>query len=458
MSGTPSTPARPSGGDDVTAGRSFRTPIGTHDLAPPESGRWVALLGQFIGAADRAGFGYLQTPIFEDIGVFARIGEGTDVVGKEMYEFADRSDRRLALRPEGTASVCRSFAQHRPTTPWKVWYQGPFFRYEAPQAGRYRQFHQIGAETLGTDDPDADVEIIALTAEFFNAVGLQQVPLLVNSMGDADTRLAYGEALASYLQRRADDVDPSDRDKIERHPLRILDSKRPATAAVAAEAPRITDFLSGETAAHFERVREGLDALGIEHEVEPKLVRGLDYYTRTTFEFRAASLGAAQDTICGGGRYNGLVEALGGPPTPGIGFALGIERLLLACDAEGVFDVPAQRAEVWVIDTAGGAVARDLTHELRSIGVRADRAFDNRSIRAQMRAADRSGAEIALIVGTDEIDAGTVTIRPLRRPDGGSVHPPQQTVPRSELLGTLRAVFDTLNAPAPAFADSPNPA
>ena len=458
MSGTPSTPARPSGGDDVTAGRSFRTPIGTHDLAPPESGRWVALLGQFIGAADRAGFGYLQTPIFEDIGVFSRIGEGTDVVGKEMYEFVDRSDRRLALRPEGTASVCRAFAQHRPTTPWKVWYQGPFFRYEAPQAGRYRQFHQIGAETLGTDDPDADVEIIALAAELFGAIGLQRVPLLVNSMGDADTRLAFGEALTSYLQRRADDVDPSDRDKIERHPLRILDSKRPATAAVAAEAPRITDFLSGETAAHFDRVREGLGALGIEHEVEPKLVRGLDYYTRTTFEFRAASLGAAQDTICGGGRYNGLVEALGGPPTPGIGFALGIERLLLACDAEGVFDVPAQRAEVWVIDTAGGAEARDLTHELRSIGVRADRAFDNRSIRAQMRAAGRSGAEIALIVGTDEIDAGTVTIRPLRRPDGGSVDLPQQTVPRSELLGTLRAVFDTLNAPAPASADSPNPA
>ncbi|WP_420444261.1 histidine--tRNA ligase [Candidatus Poriferisodalis sp.] len=458
MSGTPSTPARPTGGDDVTAGRSFRTPIGTHDLAPPESGRWVALLGTFIDAADRAGFGYLQTPIFEDIGVFSRIGEGTDVVGKEMYEFVDRSDRRLALRPEGTASVCRAFAQHRPTTPWKVWYQGPFFRYEAPQAGRYRQFHQIGAETLGTDDPDADVEIIALAAELFGAIGLQRVPLLVNSMGDADTRLAFGEALTSYLQRRADDVDPSDRDKIERHPLRILDSKRPATAAVAAEAPRITDFLSGETAAHFERVREGLGALGIEHVVEPKLVRGLDYYTRTTFEFRAASLDAAQDTICGGGRYNGLVEALGGPPTPGIGFALGIERLLLACDAEGVFDVPAQRAEVWVIDTAGGAVARDLTHELRSIGVRADRAFDNRSIRAQMRAADRSGAEIALIVGTDEIDAGTVTVRPLRRPDGGSVDLPQQTVPRSELLGTLRAVFDTLNAPAPASGDSPNPA
>ena len=446
MSATPSTPASPPDGGDAAASKSFRTPIGTHDLTPPESGRWVALLGAFIAAADRAGFGYLQTPIFEDIGVFARIGEGTDVVGKEMYEFFDRSDRHLALRPECTASVCRAFAQHRPTTPWKVWYQGPFFRYEAPQAGRYRQFHQIGAETLGTDDPDADVEIIALAAGFFEAIGLQRVPLLVNSMGDVGTRAAYAEALSAYLQQRADDVDPEDRDKIERHPLRILDSKRAATATVADEAPQILDFLSAEAADHFERVREGLGALGIAHEVEHKLVRGLDYYTRTTFEFRAASLDAAQDTVCGGGRYNGLVEALGGPPTPGIGFALGIERLLLACDAEGVFDVPTQRAEVWVIDTAGGAAARDLTHELRSVGIRADRAFDGRSMRAQMRAADRSGAEIALIVGPDEAEAGTVTVRSLRRPDGGRADIAQQTVARSDLLGTLRRIFDELNA------------
>ena len=242
MTGMSSEPPQAADSGDATAAKTFRTPIGTHDLAPPESGRWVALLGTFIGLADRAGFGYLQTPIFEDIGVFARIGEGTDVVGKEMYEFFDRSDRHLALRPECTASVCRAFAQHRPTTPWKVWYQGPFFRYEAPQAGRYRQFHQIGAETLGTDDPDADVEIIALAADLFDALGLQQVPLLLNSMGDADTRAAYGDALGVYLQRRAGDVDPEDRDKIVRHPLRILDSKREATAEVAAEAPQITDL------------------------------------------------------------------------------------------------------------------------------------------------------------------------------------------------------------------------
>ncbi len=426
--------------------KAFQTPIGTHDLMPPESARWAALLGAFIAAAQRAGFGYLQTPIFEDIGVFARIGEGTEVVGKEMYEFTDRSDRRLALRPECTASVCRAFAQHRPPTPWKVWYQGPFFRYEAPQAGRYRQFHQIGAETLGTDDADADVEIIALAAGFFETLGLQQVPLLLNSMGDPDTRACYGEALSVYLQRRANDVDPADRNKIERHPLRILDSKRAATAAVASDAPRITEFLSPDAAAHFERVREGLHALGISYEVDPKLVRGLDYYTRTTFEFRAASLDAAQDTICGGGRYNGLVEALGGPPAGGIGFALGIERLLLACDAESVFDAPPQQAEVWVVDTAGGAAARDITHQLRSVGIWADRAFDDRSMRAQMRAADRSGAQIALIVGPDEADAGMVTVRPLRRPDNACADEPQQTVARPELLGVLRSVFDALNA------------
>ncbi|WP_419841668.1 histidine--tRNA ligase [Candidatus Poriferisodalis sp.] len=456
MSGPQPTSLGALGVADAAAPRSFRTPIGTHDLMPPESGRWVALMGAFVAAAERAGFDYVATPIFEDVGVFARIGEGTDVVGKEMYEFFDRSDRHLALRPECTASVCRAFAQHRPTTPWKVWYQGPFFRYEAPQAGRFRQFHQIGAETLGTDDPDADVEIIALAATFFDAVGLQRAPLAVNSMGDADTRAAYGDALTAYLHRRRADLDPQDRDKIERHPLRILDSKRTATAAVADEAPRIADYLTTETASHFERVRSGLDALGIEHHLEHRLVRGLDYYTRTTFEFRATGLDAAQNAICGGGRYNGLVEALGGPPTPGIGFALGIERLLLACDAEGVFEVPHRRAEVWVIDTTGGAAARDLSHYLRGLGIRADRCFDDRSMRAQMRAADRSGAEIALIVGADEAAAGTVTVRPLRCPDGTGTQMAQQTVQRSSLASTLRDVFDALNSPAPAVVGESN--
>lgn len=394
-----------------TKPNSFQTPIGTSDLLPLGSARWQATLQLFKEVSTRSGFGYLSTPIFEDIGVFSRVGEGTDVVRKEMYEFLDKSDRRLALRPEGTAAVCRAFVQHHPVTPWKVYYHGPFFRYEAPQAGRYRQFHQLGIETLGSDDPDADVEVMALAWEMFQKMGLRQIELSLNSMGDGDTRANYAEALADYLNRHRDAIDEEDREKISDHPMRVLDSKRRATRKVTDEAPKISDFLSASAIAHFDRVQDGLTALGIAYKVEPRLVRGLDYYTHTTFEFQSKALSAAQNTICGGGRYNGLVEELGGPVTPGIGFGMGIERLLLACDAEDVFPAPKSSLDVWVIDVAGGSHARDITYELRSHGVNADRSFDSRSMRSQMRSANRSGAPIALIVGEDEVAAGNVALR-----------------------------------------------
>lgn len=394
-----------------TKPNSFQTPIGTSDLLPLGSARWQATLQLFKEVSTRSGFGYLSTPIFEDIGVFSRVGEGTDVVRKEMYEFLDKSDRRLALRPEGTAAVCRAFVQHHPVTPWKVYYHGPFFRYEAPQAGRYRQFHQLGIETLGSDDPDADVEVMALAWEMFQKMGLRQIELSLNSMGDGDTRANYAEALTDYLNRHRDAIDEEDREKISDHPMRVLDSKRRATRKVTDEAPKISDFLSASAIAHFDRVQDGLTALGIAYKVEPRLVRGLDYYTHTTFEFQSKALSAAQNTICGGGRYNGLVEELGGPVTPGIGFGMGIERLLLACDAEDVFPAPKSSLDVWVIDVAGGSHARDITYELRSHGVNADRSFDSRSMRSQMRSANRSGAPIALIVGEDEVAAGNVALR-----------------------------------------------
>lgn len=394
-----------------TKPNSFQTPIGTSDLLPLGSARWQATLQLFKEVSTRSGFGYLSTPIFEDIGVFSRVGEGTDVVRKEMYEFLDKSDRRLALRPEGTAAVCRAFVQHHPVTPWKVYYHGPFFRYEAPQAGRYRQFHQLGIETLGSDDPDADVEVMALAWEMFQKMGLRQIELSLNSMGDGDTRANYAEALTDYLNRHRDAIDEEDREKISDHPMRVLDSKRRATRKVTDEAPKISDFLSASAIAHFDRVQDGLAALGIAYKVEPRLVRGLDYYTHTTFEFQSKALSAAQNTICGGGRYNGLVEELGGPVTPGIGFGMGIERLLLACDAEDVFPAPKSSLDVWVIDVAGGSHARDITYELRSHGVNADRSFDSRSMRSQMRSANRSGAPIALIVGEDEVAAGNVALR-----------------------------------------------
>ncbi len=414
----------------------FRTPIGTRDLMPSESARWEAVTNVFTDVASRAGFCLVDTPIFEDVGVFSRIGEGTDVVGKEMYEFRDRSDRPMALRPEGTASVCRAFAQHRPPVPWKVYYRGPYFRYEAPQAGRFRQFHQFGIESIGSDDPDIDVEVIAVAWEVLRSVGLQRVPLVINSMGDPDTRARYQEALRRYLSNRLSEIDEEDKDKAESHPLRVLDSKRPATQAVTNDAPKIGEFLTPDAEQHFDRVKDGLGSLDIPFAIEPTLVRGLDYYTHTTFEFQSSALETAQNTVCGGGRYNGLIEELGGPPTPGIGFGMGIERLLLACDAEESFPSPGSDTQVWVVDVADGRSARDLTHQLRSQGIVADRAFDGRSMRSQMRSADRSGAKIALIVGEQELADRTVAIRMLREDEGE-----QAVVPRDATLTEVQRLL-----------------
>lgn len=389
--------------------------MGTRDVLPPESGRWQVLVARFAEHVRRAGYGLIQGPMFEDLGVFHRVGEGTDIVTKEMYDFDDKGGRRIALRPEGTAPVVRAYNQHRPpTAPWKVWYVAPNFRYEAPQAGRYRQHHQLGVEALGSPDPDLDVEVIALLADFYADLGLGRVDLVINSMGAPDDRAAYGAALREWLEARVDDLDPADRSKVATNPLRVLDSKRARTIEVTEAAPRSADLLSKDAAARFERVREGLDALGVAHRVEPRLVRGLDYYTHTTFEFQALALDAAQNGIGGGGRYDGLAEALGGKPTPGIGFGTGIERVLLACDAEGVFPTPEAAVDAFVVDVVDGTLARDLVTRLRRAGLAADRAFDGRSMKAQMKAADRSGARVAVIVGEDEAAAGEVTLRDLR--------------------------------------------
>lgn len=414
---------------------TFRAPKGTRDVLPPESARWEALLARFATAVEAAGFGLLQSPMFEEIGVFRRMGEGTDVVRKEMYDFLDKGDRHMALRPEGTASVVRAFVEHRPPTPWKVWYAAPSFRYEAPQAARFRQHHQLGVEAIGSADPDLDVEVIALLAGFYEAIGLRQVDLVVNSMGTADDRAAFVRTLQHYLVDHIDELAADDREKVEQHPLRVLDSKRPATQAVTDGAPKIIDTLSPEAQEHFARVQSGLTALGIVHRIEPRLVRGLDYYTHTTFEFQSRALDAAQNTIGGGGRYDGLVEALGGPATPGIGFGSGIERVLLSCDAEGVFDAPATSVDVFVVDVTGGDHARDLTFELRRAGISADRAYDRRSMKAQMKAADRSGATFVVIVGEDEVASGAVTVRDLR--SGGG----QTSVDRATAVEHLRGLL-----------------
>jgi histidyl-tRNA synthetase len=414
---------------------TFRAPIGTQDVLPPASARWERLIATFAGVAQRSGYGLVHGPLFEDLGVFQRLGAGTDVVRKEMYDFRDKGDRHLALRPEATASVTRAFVQHRPPTPWKVWCVTPAFRYERPQAGRLRQHHQVDVEAIGVADPDIDVEVIALGAQYLAALGLRRWRLVLNTMGTPEDRVCSADMLRGWFRARVRDLTAEDREKIDTHPLRVLDSRRPETQAVVTEAPRIADVLDEASQRHFDRVRTGLDALGIPHTVDTGLVRGLDYYTHTLFEFESDALDAAQQTIIGGGRYDGLVEQLGGPPTPGIDFGSGIERMLLACDAEGVFAAPASVLDVFVVDTTDGTAARDLAHALRAAGLRTERAFDGRSMKAQMKAAGRSGARVAVIVGAHEAAEGTATVRDMVRGE-------QQTVPRDQVPALVRKLME----------------
>ena len=368
--------------------------------------------------------------MFEEVGVFLRLGDATDVVTKEMYDFEDKGGRHIALRPEHTAGICRAFAQHRPTTPWKVWYSGSNFRYEKAQAGRYRQFDQVGIEVLGAADPLLDVEVIALGWHFFQALGLRNIELMVNSLGDPTDRVAYIDALRVYLSANSGELSDEANATLQRNPLRVLDSKRKQDADVIAGAPTITQFLSPEAQQHFDSVVKGLTALGIPYRVSPGLVRGLDYYQRTVFEFVSTSLDNAQTAVGGGGRYDGLVEDLGGPATAGVGFALGVDRTLLACDSEEVFLPSAPAIDAFFIDVVDGVAALTLCEQVRAAGFTADRAFDGRSMKSQMKAADRCGSTYAVIVGEDESVANTCTVRHLATSE-------QQTIPQSELIQYL---------------------
>jgi histidyl-tRNA synthetase len=414
---------------------TFRAPIGTQDVLPPESARWQALVSAFARVAERFGHGMVHGPLFEDLGVFRRLGTGTDIVRKEMYDFRDKGDRHLALRPEATASVARAFVQHRPLTPWKVWCVTPAFRYERPQAGRLRQHHQVDVEVIGAADPDVDVEVIALGHAYLQALGLTRWYLRVNTMGTPADRATYAATLTAWLGDRSADLAPEDREKVETHPLRVLDSKHAATQAALEGAPRMAEVLDAGSRAHFDRVQGGLRALGIPFTLDAGLVRGLDYYTHTLFEFQSDALGIAESTLIGGGRYDGLIEQLGGPPTPGIGFGSGIERMLLACDAEGVFGAPASVLDVFVVDTTDGTAARDLAHELRTAGLRTDRAYDGRSMKSQMKAAGRSGARVAVIVGEQEVADGSATVRDLGRGE-------QEIVPRDQVVDRVRKIVE----------------
>jgi histidyl-tRNA synthetase len=397
----------------------FKAPIGTHDVLGPESAEWEGLVATFADFAYRYGFSLLVSPVFEELGVFNRgIGENSEMAKKEMYVFEDRGNRRYALRPEATAAVVRAFVQHRPTTPWKVWWVGQIFRYERPQAGRYRQHHQLDVEVLGTDDPAVDVEVISLAWHFYRAIGLTRIKLLINSMGHDECRGHYVTLLRDYLEQHADELCDEHKKTFRDNPLRVLDCKNEICIDVTSRGPMLIDYVCDDCRAHFNKVLAGLASLKIETTLDSRLVRGFDYYTRTTFEITAQALDGAQNAIGGGGRYDKLSEQLGGQPTSGIGFGSGIERLLLTRRAEGVSAALIDRAlDLFVIDTTEEDAATVLVDELRGAGFATARAFDQRSMKAQMKVADKSGARLALVVGPKELAAGEVTIRDLRTPD-----------------------------------------
>lgn len=395
---------------------AFSAPKGVPDYVPPSSAQFVAVRTGLLEAARRAGYGDIELPIFEDTALFARgVGESTDVVSKEMYTFADRGDRSVTLRPEGTAGVVRAVIEHgldRGQLPIKLCYSGPFFRYERPQAGRYRQLQQVGVEAIGVDDPALDAEVIAVADAGFRSLGLEGFRLEITSLGDATCRQQYRELLQEYLFGL--DLDDETRRRAELNPMRVLDDKRPEIQAMTAGAPVMLDHLSGAARTHFETVLAHLDALGVPYAINPRMVRGLDYYTKTTFEFVHDGLGA-QAGIGGGGRYDGLMHQLGGQDLSGIGFGVGIDRTLLALAAEDKHVGTDRHCDVFGVPLGQRAKLRlaVLAARLRAAGVRVDLAYGDRGLKGAMRAADRSGAPVALVAGDRDVDAGTVAVKDL---------------------------------------------
>lgn len=395
---------------------SFQAPKGVPDYVPPESAEFVAVRGGLLAAARRAGYGDIELPIFEDTALFARgVGESTDVVSKEMYTFADRGERSVTLRPEGTAGVMRAVIEHgldRGQLPVKLCYAGPFFRYERPQAGRYRQLQQVGVEAIGVDDPALDAEVIAVADAGFRSLGLDGFRLELTSLGDDSCRPQYRELLQDFLFGL--DLDDETRRRAEINPLRVLDDKRPKMQELTADAPVMIDHLSDAAKQHFETVLAHLDALAVPYVINPRMVRGLDYYTKTTFEFVHDGLGA-QSGIGGGGRYDGLMQQLGGRGLSGIGFGLGVDRTVLALRAEGKTVGSAGRVDVYCVPLGERAKLElaVLAAALRGAGVRVDMAYGDRGLKGAMRAADRSGASLALVAGDRDIEAGTVGVKNL---------------------------------------------
>jgi histidyl-tRNA synthetase len=382
----------------------LKAPRGTFDVLPPEGRDRLRLLALAEEVLGRAGYEYFESPVFEDTELFARgVGEATDIVQKEMFTFEDKAGRSLTLRPENTAGVCRAYVEHgmhKLPQPVKLWYWGPFFRHEAPQAGRFRQFTQLGAEVLGSDDPSVDAELILLLVELLERVGVGETRLRISSLGTAESRREYAYELRAFLRRHEAELSSDVRERIDANPLRAFDSDHAGTRAVMDRAPVLIERLDPDDAAHFEEVRALLDDAGIRYEVDHTLVRGLDYYTRTVFEFESDELGA-QRGLGGGGRYDRLVEELGGPATPANGWAAGIERILLAATETRSGD--ARPVYVAVVKPEAEREAFRIARELRAQGLRAELEQAGRSVKGQFKHADRIGARATVIVG-DEIE------------------------------------------------------
>ena len=396
-----------------------KAPRGTQDVLPDQSGKWQYLEKVAMETASLYGFKEIRFPTFEHTELFARgVGDGTDVVQKEMYTFMDKGERSVTLRPEGTAGAMRTLIEHgvlAGALPVKVSYLISCFRYEKPQAGRLREFHQFGAELLGAASPAADAEMIAMVSEIFNRLQIEGLSLEINSIGCPTCRKEYNEALKAYFRSREGELCETCRSRLDRNPMRILDCKSPECKKVAEGAPRILDYLCDDCRAHFEELQARLDDLGIEYVINPTIVRGLDYYTRTVFEFVSECIGA-QGTVCGGGRYDGLVELLGGAPTPGIGFAMGLERLLLLMEKTGVPFPEERKVDIYVgsVGKKAAMEAASIVNSLRAEGFCAECDLMERSVKAQMKYADKIGAAYSCIIGDSELEAGKVAVKNMK--------------------------------------------
>ncbi|MBG4317699.1 histidine--tRNA ligase [Pseudomonas aeruginosa] len=403
--------------------KSLQAIRGMNDILPEQTPAWRYVERTFAGLLDGYGYSEIRLPILEFTELFARgIGEGTDVVDKEMYTFLDRNGESLTMRPEGTAGCVRAVLEHGLSgggQVQKLWYTGPMFRYEKPQKGRYRQFHQIGVEVFNLPGPDIDAELIILTWRLWQKLGMADaVTLQLNTLGSSEARARYREALVAYLQERFEQLDEDSQRRMTTNPLRILDSKVESTQALLVGAPTLHDYLDEESIAHFEGLKARLDAVGLRYEINQKLVRGLDYYCRTAFEWVTDKLGA-QGTVCGGGRYDGLVSQFGGKPTPGVGFAMGVERLVLLLETLGVIPAELNRpADLYVCAFGEPAelAALTLAEQLRSAipGIRLLVNAGAGSFKSQFKKADKSGARFALILGEDEVANRVVGFKPLR--------------------------------------------